>query len=118
MCSYVFGGVESAMAESDGNVYVLSLPSFRWIRISDGSQARIKLKCQLLGKHTMLTVGGTVPVDGRVYEPEPADCDSGQFANGLGIFDLRTHAWLTRYNATDDGDYLVSSRISDVIGGK
>ncbi|RHZ49631.1 hypothetical protein CDV55_101944 [Aspergillus turcosus] len=114
---YVFGGMGTTVGNSDGDVYVLSLPSFQWIRVHEGNNVRIKHKCQLLGKHTMLVVGGTVPTDHAEYDPEPVNCDSGAFANGLGIFDLRTHTWLMNYNAQDSGDYTIHSAISDVIGG-
>ena len=106
------------IANSDGNVYVLSLPSFRWIRVTNDTEIRIKTKCLLLGKHTMLTVGGTVPVDNAEYDPLPENCDSGTFSNGLGLFDLRSHTWLARYDATDDGNYTINSKISGVIGGR
>lgn len=103
---------------SDGNVYVLSMPSFRWIRVTNDTDIRILHQCTMAGKHTMLTVGGTIPTDNAEYEPEPANCDSGTFASGLGIFDLRSHSWLSRYDATDDGEYTVNAKISAVIGGK
>lgn len=104
-------------AVSDGNVYVLSLPSFQWVRVHEGADIRIKHKCQLAGKHTMLMIGGTVPRDRREYEPIEVNCDTDTFANGVGIFDLRSHTWLSNYDAEDDGDYTINSDISDVIGG-
>lgn len=113
---YVFGGMSNNTATSDGNVYVLSIPSFRWIKL-DGSKARrIKHKCQLGGKHTMLVVGGTVPTKNSEYEPKQSDCDSDTFANGIGIFNLNEHQWLTNFDADDD-EYTIDSSISKVIGG-
>lgn len=104
-------------AVSDGDVYVLSVPSFQWVRVHEAADIRIKHKCQLAGKHTMLMIGGTVPRDTREYEPIEINCDSDTFANGVGIFDLRSHTWLSNYDAEDDEDYTINSDISDVIGG-
>ena len=67
----------------------------------------------------MLSVGGTVPQDGAEYQPAPVNCDkSGQWANGLGIFDLRSHQWSTNYDAEDQGEYTLASTITNVIGGR
>ncbi|PWY86618.1 kelch repeat protein [Aspergillus sclerotioniger CBS 115572] len=114
---YIFGGMGATTANSDGDVYVLSLPSFRWIRVNEGSSLREKHTCNLLGNHTMIVVGGTIPTDSSEYEPKPANCDSGQFENGLAIFDLNDHTWLTDYNAADTSEYTLTSAITDVIGG-
>ncbi|BCR85811.1 uncharacterized protein ACHE_21269A [Aspergillus chevalieri] len=113
---YVFGGSSNDTESSDGNVYVLSIPSFQWIQLEGSNALRIKHKCQLAGQHTMLVVGGTVPVDGNEYEPLQANCDSDIFENGIGIFDLNKHQWKTNYDADDD-KYTIHSSISDVIGG-
>ncbi|PYH98088.1 kelch repeat protein [Aspergillus ellipticus CBS 707.79] len=114
---YMFGGMGETTAKSDGDVYVLSLPSFVWIRVNEGNSVREKHTCNLLGKHTMVVVGGTIPTDSSEYEPKPASCDSGAFENGIAIFDLRDHTWLTDYNAKDQGNYTLNSVITDVIGG-
>lgn len=115
----MYGGLGINSANSDGSVYVLSIPSFKWIRLDKEKKARIKHKCQLANKHTMLSVGGTVPQDGAEWQPAPVNCDiSGQFANGLGIYDLRSHTWLTNYDSSDDDEYTLNSDITDVIGGE
>ncbi|KAH1913816.1 hypothetical protein KXW47_004866 [Aspergillus fumigatus] len=114
---YVFGGMGQTTAESDGDVYVLSLPSFQWIRVYRDNTIRYKHKCQLVQKHTMLVIGGIIPIDGMEYYPQSRNCDTATFANGIGIFDLQTLSWRTNYNATDVVGYAVPSQISDVIGG-
>ncbi|PYI02003.1 hypothetical protein BO78DRAFT_230974 [Aspergillus sclerotiicarbonarius CBS 121057] len=116
-CIYVYGGMETLASNSDGDVYVLSLPSFQWIRVAEGDNVHIKHKCQIAGKRTMLVVGGTKPTDDSESDPSVANCDSGAFANGLGIFNLSSHTWLTDYDATDGGEYPLSSAITDIIGG-
>ncbi|CAI7635265.1 unnamed protein product [Penicillium pancosmium] len=117
---YIFGGMDNTISGSDGNVYVLSIPSFRWIKVYSNSTPRIKHKCELLGKHTMLIIGGNIPTNkGGEFYPMPGNCDatSGTFANGMGIFDLQTHAWRSDYDAEDTEGYKVSSVITSVIGG-
>lgn len=79
LSSYVFGGEGVLISDSDGSVYVLSLPSFRWIRLTQDLTPRIKSKCHLLGKHTMLVVGGVVPREGAPFDPLPSDCEQGTF---------------------------------------
>ena len=102
---------------SGGGVYVLSLPSFQWIRVYQGGSLRIKHKCQLAGKHTMLVVKGTVPRNNREYDPLEADCGAYPFENGLGIFELHSHTWISNYDAEEEEDYAIGSDISDVISG-
>ncbi|RAL03140.1 uncharacterized protein BO80DRAFT_491913 [Aspergillus ibericus CBS 121593] len=108
---YDFGGMGATTANSDGDVYVLSLPSFRWIRVNEGSSIREKHTCNLLGNHTMIVVGGTIPTDSSEYEPKPVNCDSGQFENGIAIFNLNNHTWLTDYNAADTSE--ICAQLSD-----
>lgn len=120
----MFGGL-GASNTSDGDVYVLTLPSFRWIRVKEGSKLCAKHKCVLANKHTMISVGGTVPQDGGgngdgdEWDPAPVDCDTaGKFANGIGIFDLKGHTWSSRYDIEDQGEYTLNKDITHVIGGR
>ncbi|KAL8998001.1 MAG: hypothetical protein Q9169_002841 [Polycauliona sp. 2 TL-2023] len=54
---YVFGGWGRGQ-NNDGNVYVLSIPSFTWIRVTLDTDQRSHHQCHLMGKHHMLVVGG------------------------------------------------------------
>ncbi|KAB8266037.1 hypothetical protein BDV32DRAFT_143771 [Aspergillus pseudonomiae] len=114
---YVFGGMANTTALSDGNVYVLSVPSFRWIRVTDDNSIRIKHKCVRPQNNTMIVVGGNTPVTNREYDPLPQNCDSATFANGIGIFDLHSLSWLSNYNASYSDAYKIPSKVSDIIGG-
>ncbi|RMZ37923.1 kelch repeat protein [Aspergillus flavus] len=116
-CNYVFGGMANTTALSDGNVYVLSVPSFRWIRVTDDNSIRIKHKCVRPQNNTMIVVGGNTPVTNREYDPLPQNCDSATFANGIGIFDLHSLSWMSNYNASYNDAYRIPSKVSDVIGG-
>ncbi|KJK61802.1 Kelch motif [Aspergillus parasiticus SU-1] len=114
---YVFGGMANTTALSDGNVYVLSVPSFRWIRVTDDNSIRIKHKCVRPQNNTMIVVGGNIPVTNGEYDPLPQNCDSATFANGIGIFDLHSLSWMSNYNASYNDAYRIPSKVSDVIGG-
>ena len=116
---YVFGGWGNSFGGSDGNVYVLSIPSFRWIRVNEESSRRSRHSCDLLGNHTMLVVGGVQPIGEQVMPPDATGCDtSPMFAQGLGIFSLNSHTWSTNYDPAEGAaPYLIHPSIADVIGG-
>ena len=116
---YVFGGWGNSFGGSDGNVYVLSIPSFRWIRVNEDSNRRSRHRCNLLGNHTMLVVGGVQPNDQQVMPPDASGCDtSPTFAQGLGIFSLNNHTWATNYDPSEGATpYEIHPSISNVIGG-
>ena len=116
---YVFGGWGNSFGGSDGNVYVLSIPSFRWIRVNEDSNRRSRHSCNLLGNHTMLVVGGIQPIGEQVLPLDTTGCDtSPMFAQGLGIFSLNNHTWATNYDPSQGAaPYVVHPSISKVIGG-
>lgn len=116
---YVFGGWGNSFGGSDGNVYVLSIPSFRWIRVNEDSSRRSRHSCNLLGNHTMLVVGGIQPIGEQVLPSDATGCDtSPMFAQGLGIFSLNNHTWATNYDPSEGAaPYEIHPRISNVIGG-
>ena len=116
---YVFGGWGNSLGGSDGNVYVLSIPSFRWIRVNEDSNRRSRHSCNLLGNHTMLVVGGVQPVGQQVMPPDATGCDTTpMFAQGLGMFSLNNHTWITDYDPSEGAaPYQIHPSISNVIGG-
>ena len=117
---YVFGRWGATDTQrNDGNVYVLSIPSFTWIRVTLDSDQRSRHQCHLMGSHHMLVVGGSKPRD-RSFQPFGlAGCDvESKFSQGLGIFSLNTHTWTTDYDPGPGADpYQVHVSISNVIGG-
>ena len=99
---YVFGGWGNSFGGSDGSVYVLSIPSFRWVRVNEDSNRRSRHSCNLLGNHTMLVVGGIQPIGEQVLPPDVTGCDkSPMYAQGLGIFSLNNHTWATNYDPSE-----------------
>ena len=116
---YVFGGWSNYAEGSDGNVYVLSLPSFRWIRVNEDSGLRARHQCTLIGKNTFLVVGGIQPKGNDLQPSDTSGCDTtAMFAQGLGIFSLNNHTWATNYDPSIGAAlYQVHPSISMVIGG-
>ena len=114
---YVFGG--NSFGGSDGNVYVLSIPSFRWIRVNEDSNRRSRHSCNLADNHTMLVVGGMQPMGQQALPMDATGCDTlPMFAQGLGIFSLNNHTWVTNYDPLEStAPYEIHPSISNVIGG-
>lgn len=117
---YVFGGWGSSNTQNnDGNVYVLSIPSFTWIRVTLDTDQRSQHKCHLMGKHHMLVVGGIRPNREEQYPSGMAGCDTDpKFNQGLGMFSLNNHTWATNYDPeVGAAPYQVHSSITNAIGG-
>ena len=116
---YVFGGWGNSFGGSDGNVYVLSIPSFRWIRVNQDSNRRFRHHCGLVGNHTMLVVGGIQPNGEDSQPPDSTGCDTtAMFSQGLGMFSLNNHTWVTNYDPSQGAAaYQVHPSITNVIGG-
>ena len=110
------------------DVWVLSVPTFRWIaindtnnqeRISDGSVAgRNGHTCTVWRDSQMIVLGG-------IY-PRPAATAVGSNRNvsvcdtvysPLRLLDTSTYSWQSEYNPSEKA-YSVPAVVSDVIGGK
>ncbi|KAI4214598.1 MAG: hypothetical protein LQ351_003015 [Letrouitia transgressa] len=117
---YVYGGWGATNTQkNDGNVYVLSIPSFKWIRVTRDTDQRSRHQCHLMGNNHMVVVGGIQPNNDNIQPGGPIGCDiESKFAQGLGIFFLNDHSWRTEYDpAEGSGSYRVHSSIYKVIGG-
>ena len=90
-----WGGSETpesaASIKSLDEVFVLSLPAFRWFKANYvANYPRIRHKCEIVGNRQMLSIGGLDPrvqVDGKDKD-DPCP-------QGLGIFDLSEMVWKT-----------------------
>ncbi|KAL8708961.1 MAG: hypothetical protein Q9225_007527 [Loekoesia sp. 1 TL-2023] len=119
---YVFGGWgQRDVIKNDNFIYVLSIPSFTWIRVTLDADQRFRHKCHLMGNNHMLVVGGIRP-GARGDDAVSFDitgCDNNpKFSQGLGIFSLNNHTWTTDYDpVVGSTPYQVHPSISKVIGG-
>jgi hypothetical protein len=133
---YLYGGAGFGVnATGFDDVYILSMPSFQWVKwwpsVPDAGHPHNSLSCNVVGNTQMLIIGGTFPA------PGDADmCDApGMYRNLCGrkiIADAKTDVWgthnldlcskpsneppwqLFNSNLTN---YTVPAGIVDIIGG-
>lgn len=106
---YLYGGRDPTGLNGTifyDDIYVLSLPSFTWIKVFTGTAPRYGHTCHIVGKRQLLTSGGQARSEKQ--------CDWERKA--VAILDVPTLAWGSVYNAQDDpfviGDYIIGK-----IGG-
>lgn len=108
---YIYGGYNARNrtdAPSD-DVYILSIPSFVWIRAYSGQSAhgRRSHRCAMVYPDQMLVVGG-----------QPQQTGSTCLEGGLiQIFNLNTLQWQDRYDPKTWAEYQVPAVVTDEIGG-
>lgn len=110
---YLYGGLGFG-ANSTGfdDVYILSLPSFQWIKWWEGSgvgKPHNSLTCNVVNNGQMLIVGGTFPLSD--------DCDSPTTwgTHNLDLGKQTGKMWNDyQLNITS---YVVPSEIISVVGG-
>ncbi|KAJ5733904.1 cell wall anchored protein [Penicillium malachiteum] len=103
---YLYGGKGNSTVYDQ--MYILSIPSFEWVKLYEGSSPRYGHTCHLVAQSQMLTVGGVE------YEDITENCDWED--KGVAIMNLRDSTWGSVYNA-NAGEYLVPSKVYGVIGG-
>jgi hypothetical protein len=112
-CRYLYGG-QGFGANSTGfdDVYILSLPSFQWIKWWEGSgvgKPHHSVTCNVVNSGQMLIVGGTFPLSD--------DCDSPT-TWGTHNLDLgKQSGKMWNDYRLDIKSYVVPSEIISVVGG-
>ena len=92
------------------DVWVLSLPSFTWTQIYQGTSPRYGHTCHVAGNRTLITVGGAANTN---YSAAPCDWEY----KGVGVFDMSDLTWGSVYDASA-GDYAVPGLVTATIGGR
>ena len=108
---YMYGG-RSTNGTADtylDDIWVLSLPSFIWTKVYEGTSPRFGHTCHRVGTRTMITVGGARNED---YSKLPCDWEY----KGVGVLDMSDVKWGSVYNAQAP-DYAVTKLVSAKIGG-
>ncbi|KAJ6789400.1 hypothetical protein PWT90_00953 [Aphanocladium album] len=103
-----FDGIHTAGAFFD-EVWVLSLPSFTWTKISEGrpSHARAGHKCFLPYPDQMMVVGGyTSQAHATCLEDGP-----------VILFNITSGEWMSKYDPALYGKYGVHEKVQTTIGG-
>ena len=107
---YVYGGYDGLDPDDSpsDDVWVLSLPSFTWIKVYSGStpHGRSGHTCKSVYPDQMFVIGG-------VHENVENCLDSGL----IEVFDLNALAFKDSYDPRKWSAYQVASAISNVIGG-
>ncbi|QIX01373.1 hypothetical protein AMS68_006890 [Peltaster fructicola] len=101
---FLFGGLQEAKdgwRQVDSSMYILSLPLFRWFRVSTTAVGRHRHTCSLAGHSQMVSVGGMVGTikDSSVGSEDLGAPDPWQ-QQGLGIFDMNALKWSTQYTSS------------------
>jgi hypothetical protein len=110
---YYYGGYKGTDAASEFNddVYVLSLPSFMWMKVSSGNpdHARAGHKCVTPYPDQMMVIGGYTPATGTSLS-----CVKGGI---IQLFNLTSGKWMDSYNPGVYHEYGVPEMIHVMIGG-
>ncbi|EXJ64289.1 hypothetical protein A1O7_00625 [Cladophialophora yegresii CBS 114405] len=104
---YLYGGTSNGTIFDD--IYVLSLPSFTWVKVFTGQDARWSVTCHFIPPRQMITVGG-----GGKSSNISSDCDWEQ--KSLAVLDLSTIGWSSVYDVAAPA-YEVPEQVIKVIGG-
>ncbi|OAP56043.1 hypothetical protein AYL99_10195 [Fonsecaea erecta] len=77
------------------NVYVLSLPAFRWFQTpATTTTRRCSHTCSVIGNRQMVSIGGRPP---STFNQFGADFD--EWASGIGVMDMTELQWKDHYDA-------------------
>ncbi|VUC31767.1 unnamed protein product [Clonostachys rosea] len=110
---YYYGGYDGLNAKQSFSdaVWVLSLPSFTWTKVNDGTDmhGRSGHKCFKPYPDQMMVIGGTTPLANSVIS-----CLDG---GPIVMFNLTSASWMTSYDPSVHGDYGVPDKVVDTIGG-
>ncbi|RPB07139.1 hypothetical protein P167DRAFT_609657 [Morchella conica CCBAS932] len=114
----VHGGASNDDNRAFSDTYVLTLPSFQWIKIDDGAKnmERADHTCHL-SKNKMIVIGGRgADQSNPQIDPLPknGECEPTSFIN---IFDVNTLKWETNWDLEAREDFKVPTPVAEVIGG-
>ncbi|UKZ59590.1 uncharacterized protein TrAtP1_000891 [Trichoderma atroviride] len=112
---YYYGGYDGIHVTEPfhDDVWVLSLPSFTWTQINNGteSHARAGHKCFTPYPDQLMIFGGYPPLTGTIAKPNCLE------VGPVVIFNLTSGEWMDSYDPTKYGDYGVPEKVQAVIGG-
>ncbi|KAJ8118816.1 hypothetical protein OPT61_g287 [Boeremia exigua] len=91
------------------DMYVLSLPSFTWIKMFEGESPRYGHTCHLAAGRQLITLGGSTQ-HGNITDT----CDWE--AESIGVMDLPTMTWGSVFSA-GYSPYELSNGLVDKLGG-
>ncbi|PNP47360.1 hypothetical protein TGAMA5MH_01177 [Trichoderma gamsii] len=112
---YYYGGYDGIHVTEPfhDDVWVLSLPSFTWTQINNGTEthARAGHKCFTPYPDQLMVFGGYPPLTGTLSKPNCLE------VGPVVIFNLTSGEWMDSYDPTKYGDYGVPEKVQAIIGG-
>lgn len=119
----MYGGYDPIRNIMYDDVWVISLPSFKWVKLdSGGPSPRFGHSCHWAGTSHMISIGGSL--DAAMYGVETTSqiptnlemmkCDP---IEGVKIFDLSAGTWGTLSPGPQSPEYRVPAQVVAVIGG-
>jgi hypothetical protein len=107
---YMYGGWDPTGNETKwyDDVYVLSLPSFTWIKLFQAESPRYGHTCHIIGRQ-LLTIGGN-----NIRQNVTGRCDWE--TESIAVLDLPTVTWGSVFNASA-GTYELSNTMVGKLGG-
>lgn len=105
---YVFSGQNPINSTYYDDLYVLSLPTFTWVKLYQAESGRFGHTCHLVGRQLLTTGGHNV----RNNVAGMCDWELG----GVGILDLPSLTWGSNFNASAK-DYELDRTLVQAIGG-
>lgn len=110
---YHYGGyaAEDQTSPFNDDVWVLSLPSFKWVKASSGTAAHARAghSCETPYPDQMMVVGGFTPLVGTSI-----DC----LLDGvIQVLNLTSLEWLEEYDPAEWSEYAVPDIVAKEIGG-
>lgn len=110
---YYYGGYAGRNIDNEASdeVWVLSIPSFTWTKLSEGrpDYGRMGHKCFMPYPDQMMIIGG-MPT--RTFGNIP--CHMGGL---IQVFNLTSGDWMEGYDPDEHADYGVPDAVRSVIGG-
>ncbi|EKG22634.1 Galactose oxidase/kelch beta-propeller [Macrophomina phaseolina MS6] len=119
---YIHGGLDPRTSTLYDDVHVLSIPSFTWTRVYNGTPGagRFGHTCNSAGKRQMMSTGGArdaslfaVETTGAIPDLNATTCDPGE---GVLLFDMTDLTWGSFFNFSAE-PYRVPAPVVDAIGG-
>ena len=109
--------VDGSTNDAADQVYILSLPSFRWFKADCPSlHPRARHTCVVGGGNQMIAVGGLNPSEARNTLHEAFNGSSDPWQQAIGVFDMTLLQWKNKYEAKTSS-YDSSDIIKQSVGG-
>ncbi|KAI1207530.1 uncharacterized protein F4807DRAFT_434969 [Annulohypoxylon truncatum] len=120
----VHGGWDQLEGRALNDVYVLSIPSFRWIKINDthnpdllgpDSPGRNRLKCDVWNETQLIVSGGLITLSTGTGNWETLNEECNKTYPPFKVLDTSTYTWRTSFDPRLE--YSVPDSVTAIIGG-